>query len=76
MAKIEAFEKYYLEYEKWFEKNTDLYEEELKTLKSLVKNAKNGVEIGIGTGKFAIPIGIEIGIEPSSKMAKIAASKV
>ena len=75
MAKIEAFEKYYLEYEKWFEKNANLYKEELKTLKSLVKNAKNGVEVGIGTGKFAIPIGIEIGVEPSSKMAKIAVSK-
>jgi len=47
MAKIEAFEKYHLKYKEWFEKNADLYEEELKTLKSLVKNAKNGVEIGI-----------------------------
>jgi ubiquinone/menaquinone biosynthesis C-methylase UbiE len=75
MAKIESFEKYCLEYEEWFEKNSDLYEEELKTLKSLVKDAKNGVEIGIGTGRFAIPVGIEIGVEPSSEMAKISVSK-
>jgi ubiquinone/menaquinone biosynthesis C-methylase UbiE len=75
MAKIETFEKYYLKYEEWFEKNINLYEEELKTLKSFVRNAKNGVEIGIGTGKFAIPIGIKIGVEPSPKMAKIAVSK-
>jgi len=30
MAKIEAFEKYHLDYEKWFEKNADLYRGELK----------------------------------------------
>jgi len=37
MAKIEAFEKYYLEYEQWFENNANLYKEEIKTLKSLIK---------------------------------------
>ena len=75
MAKIEAFEKYYLEYEQWFENNANLYKEEIKTLKSLIKDTKNGLEIGVGTGKFAIPIGIKIGVEPSKKMKEIAISK-
>ena len=76
MAKIEAFEKYYLEYEQWFENNANLYKEEIKTLKSLIKDTKNGLEIGVGTGKFAIPIGIKIGVEPSKKMKEIAISNV
>ncbi len=75
IANTESFDKYYLEYEKWFENNHDLYKEELKTLKSLVKDSQNGLEIGIGTGKFAIPIGINIGIEPSKMMRNIAVSK-
>ncbi|HFU74984.1 MAG TPA: SAM-dependent methyltransferase, partial [Arcobacter sp.] len=54
MAKIEAFENYYLEYEEWFEKNHSLYQAELKTLKTLVGDVSNGFEIGIGTGKFAL----------------------
>jgi len=75
MAKTEAFEKYYLEYEDWFEKNQFLYQEELKTLKNMVGNALNGIEIGIGSGRFALPMGIKIGIEPSEKMRNIAISK-
>ncbi len=30
------------------------------------------VEIGAGSGKFALPLGIEFGIEPSDKMRKAA----
>ena len=75
MARIEAFEKYYLEYEEWFEKNHSLYQTELKTLKTLVDNVSNGLEIGIGTGKFALPIGVKTGIEPSKKMREIALLK-
>lgn len=33
----------------------------------------NGLEVGIGTGRFAIPLGITTGIEPSAAMAAIAA---
>ncbi len=75
MAKTEAFEKYYLEYDKWFKKNYSLYQAEVKALKSLVGDASNGLEIGIGTGKFALPTGIQIGIEPSKQMRKVALSK-
>ncbi len=75
MAKIEAFEKHYLEYEEWFEKNYSLYQAELETLKSLVINVSNGLEIGIGTGKFALPLGVKIGVEPSKQMRQIATLK-
>jgi len=75
MPKTTAFDKYYMEYEKWFQDNAKLYDEELKTLKSLLQNIKNGLEIGIGTGRFAIPMGINTGIEPSEKMRNIAISK-
>lgn len=75
MAKTEQFEKYSKEYDDWFENNKSLYQEELKVLRKLVDNAKNGLEIGIGTGRFAVPIGIEVGIEPSVKMRDIAISK-
>lgn len=31
-----------------------------------------GLEIGVGTGRFAVPLGIGTGIDPSKKMIKIA----
>lgn len=75
MSNIKSFEQYSNEYEEWFENNRSLYQEEIKSLKKLVGNTQNGLEIGIGTGRFALPIGIKIGIEPSKKMRDIAISK-
>ena len=75
MAKIQEFEKYSNEYEEWFEKNPLIYQEEIRTLKMLVGDISNGLEIGIGTGRFSLPIGIKIGIEPSAKMKEIATAK-
>jgi ubiquinone/menaquinone biosynthesis C-methylase UbiE len=31
-----------------------------------------GIEIGVGTGRFAAPLGIEFGVEPSMSMGKVA----
>ena len=59
------------EYEEWFERHPKIYEEEIKTIKSLLPNGK-GMEVGVGTGRFATPLGIRFGIEPSKKMAEVA----
>ena len=70
MSKTEAFVKYSDAYDEWFEKNSDLYEAELEAIRQLIPPSEiKGVEIGVGSGKFAIPLGIEIGVEPSEKMA-------
>jgi len=72
MARIESFEKYSKEYDKWFIKNKKIYLAELNAIKSLVNSGKLGVEIGIGTGRFAKPLGITVGVDPSRKMADIS----
>jgi len=72
---IEPFERHYDKYEEWFEKNKDIYELELNAIKSILPDFKKGLEIGIGTGRFALPLGIKEGIEPSEKMAEIARHK-
>jgi len=59
------------EYEKWFERHPQIYEEEVKTIKALLPVGR-GMEVGVGTGRFAAPLGIKFGIEPSKKMAEVA----
>jgi SAM-dependent methyltransferase len=59
------------EYEEWFEKHPKIYEEEIKTIKKLLPTGI-GIEIGVGTGRFAAPLGIKFGIEPSKKMSEVA----
>ena len=52
--------------------NRWVYEAELRTVKAMLPSGGQGVEIGVGTGRFAEPLGINIGVEPSKRMRKIA----
>ncbi len=72
MAKIGSFEKYTDRYEDWFDRNEYAYKSELKAIKGLLPLATKGIEIGVGSGRFAIPLGIKFGVEPSTKMRGIA----
>jgi len=72
MAIIEPFEQHYIEYEAWFERNRFTYQSELAAVKEFIPDNKRGIEIGLGSGKFAAPLGIKIGVEPSPKMREIA----
>lgn len=69
MAKIEPFESFGDEYDEWFVRNQDKYEQELRAIRSFIPPKGNGLEVGVGSGKFAGPLGIKTGIEPSDKMA-------
>jgi SAM-dependent methyltransferase len=72
MAKVERFEKYALRYEEWFEDNWWVYESEVRAVRALLSEGGNAVEIGVGSGRFAEPLGIKMGVEPSRKMAELA----
>ncbi|MHA1669799.1 MAG: class I SAM-dependent methyltransferase [Promethearchaeota archaeon] len=70
--RIEPFEKYTSRYEQWFIDNIHVYKSELLAIKGLLPKEKNGIEIGVGSGKFAAPLGIKVGIEPSNKMRQLS----
>jgi SAM-dependent methyltransferase len=72
MPKIFPFEKYAEQYERWFTTNRWVYEAELRAVKAILPARGRGMEIGVGTGRFAEPLGIKIGIEPSKRMRAIA----
>jgi SAM-dependent methyltransferase len=72
MAKTKAFDEHSAEYDNWFVRNEDLYLPELKAVKTFIPQGKYGMEVGIGTGRFALPLGIRTGVEPSEAMAAIA----
>lgn len=66
------FDEQAVEYDAWFEKHRDLYLAELAAVRSFTLDSDSGIEIGVGTGRFAGPLGIPIGVEPSPRMAKLA----
>lgn len=75
MPRIAPFETYPDRYENWFVKHKYAYKSELIAVKNQVPERKFGLEIGVGSGRFAAPLGIELGIEPSREMRMIAKKK-
>jgi ubiquinone/menaquinone biosynthesis C-methylase UbiE len=68
----QVFETSAQEYDAWFAKHHYCYESELRALKTLTGPHNRGLELGVGTGRFAAPLGIAVGIEPARAMAAIA----
>lgn len=71
MAKTKAFDTQVDRYEGWFEKNRIAYESQLNAVRSVLPEGR-GVEVGVGTGRFAGPLGIRLGVEPSQQMRDVA----
>lgn len=71
MPGIEAYNQHANSYDLWFEDNQAAYLSELAAVKSLLPAGK-GVEIGAGGGRFAKPLGIVDGVEPSFAMREVA----
>lgn len=72
MAKIGSFEENAGKYDGWFDGNRFAYESELRAVGMLLPRPGAGVEIGVGTGRFAGRLGIRFGVEPSEAMRTIA----
>jgi SAM-dependent methyltransferase len=75
VARTEAFDRYSAAYEAWFEEHQALYDAEVKAIRELLPPFEKGVEIGVGSGRFSLPLGIKLGVEPSTKMAEVAVSR-
>jgi len=62
-------------YDSWFDRNRLAYESEIEAIRMLVQVSGKGLEIGVGTGRFAAPLGLQFGIEPSYEMGKYAETR-
>ena len=62
------------EYDLWYERpfGGSAFELELRCLKELLGSFKRGLEIGVGTGRFASALEVKFGMDPSYEMLRIA----
>ena len=70
--KKEVFDSRVQEYEEWFERNRWAYLSELELLRRLLPKEGRGLEVGVGTGRFAGPLGIKTGVDISEGMLALA----
>lgn len=75
MGKLKVFAENAQHYDEWFEKHYDLFLAELAAIEKVMPKHKRGIEIGVGTGRFAAPLGIKYGIDPVSEMLQKAAAR-
>lgn len=72
MDGVRVFDEHTQEYDRWFDKHADLYALEIEALKRALPRAGLAIEIGAGTGRFALPLGVQFGVDPSRRMAELA----
>ncbi|HDP66934.1 MAG TPA: class I SAM-dependent methyltransferase [Candidatus Marinimicrobia bacterium] len=75
MPKIRPFEEHTTQYESWFTRHELTYQSELAAVQEMIPDSGKGIEIGIGSGRFAAPFNIRYGIEPSYRMIRLAARR-
>jgi SAM-dependent methyltransferase len=75
VARTSAFEADAARYDAWFERHRAAYLSELLALRAFVPWSGRGLEIGVGTGRFAAPLGIAVGVDPSPSMLRMAAGR-
>jgi len=71
---IDHFEKTWKDYDAWYDTHPALYRTELAALKMAAPSGA-GLEIGVGTGRFAAPLGVRFGLDPAVNMLKLAANR-
>jgi ubiquinone/menaquinone biosynthesis C-methylase UbiE len=66
---MDVFDRFAERYDRWYEKNRDIYERELKVIPRI---SGLTVEVGVGTGRFAKPLKLDVGLDISLQMLRIA----
>jgi ubiquinone/menaquinone biosynthesis C-methylase UbiE len=70
-AIVGHYENTWKDYDEWYESHPALYRSELAALRPVVPSGA-GLEIGVGTGRFAAPLGVRFGLDPAIQMLRLA----
>ncbi|MFB6082839.1 MAG: class I SAM-dependent methyltransferase [Halorientalis sp.] len=70
MPVVAPFEEHTDRYDRWFESHGAAYESELAAVRDALPSVapEAAVEIGVGSGQFAAPLDIGLGVDPSPAM--------
>jgi SAM-dependent methyltransferase len=67
-----VFDEHAGEYDRWFDEHGDVYQAQLRMLRGAIPDNGRGLEVGTGSGRFAVPLGIRYGIDPSRGLVRLA----
>jgi SAM-dependent methyltransferase len=69
------FVRHHRRYDEWFERHRAAYLSELLAVRAVLPWQGRGLEVGVGTGRFAGPLGVKFGIDPAVEMLGYARAR-
>ncbi|MDD1681803.1 MAG: methyltransferase domain-containing protein [Methanoregula sp.] len=63
------------DYDQWFDDHREIHAAQVRLLQAAVPQGGCGLELGVGSGRFAAPLGIRYGIDPSPRLLAIAQTR-
>jgi SAM-dependent methyltransferase len=70
-----VFDEFADDYDRWFDDHGDIHEAQIRLLRDAVPQTGRGLEVGVGSGRFAVPLGILYGIDPSCNLLEMARAR-
>ena len=67
-----VFDEYASDYDTWFDEHDDVFQAQQRMLRAAIPHQGQGLEVGVGSGRFAVPSGTRYGIDPSRELIRIA----
>ncbi|QBQ54175.1 class I SAM-dependent methyltransferase [Nitrosococcus wardiae] len=75
MPRTMSFELHHQRYDEWFLRHAAAYHSELLAVRALLPWRGLGLSIGVGTGRFAAPLGVQAGIDPAHEVLAYASKR-
>lgn len=75
MPRTAPFESHHRRYDDWFVRHAAAYHSELLAVRAQLPWQGLGLSIGVGTGRFAAPLGVQVGIDPAHAVLGYAAQR-
>ncbi len=69
---IEIFDRFAERYDSWYDRNREIFLKEVELIREVAGKFELGLEIGVGTGRFAKELGIRYGVDLANAMLKLA----
>lgn len=71
---MHLFDRFAQRYDRWYERpfGASAYHAELTCLIAMLGRFNLGLEVGVGTGRFAGELGVQVGVDPAFEMLKLA----
>lgn len=75
MPRTAPFDSHHRRYDEWFVRHAPAYHSELLAVRAQLPWQGLGLSIGVGTGRFAAPLGVQVGIDPAHAVLDYAAQR-